>query len=112
MSLDKCPKCNRDKDSRSAICWKCKHGNARTRPKKEPQAGDKRLCPGCKMRYIVGPPLPRDFSSIAISSRTVALLLAAALEFDETAQRETPGMCFSAVDFLDWLRPDLRESAA
>lgn len=77
------------------------------------ELGYERWCPACKMRYRVGPPKAREFSFIGgVDWNTYAYLLAAAREFDETAERLTPREFFTAVDFLDWLKPSLVEVAA
>lgn len=73
----------------------------------------KSWCPNCRMTYRLGAPAKMTFENIEVSPITMAYLLAAALEFDETVEELTPGESFTAVDFMDWLRPILvmRKSA-
>lgn len=70
--------------------------------------GPEKWCPSCRMRFRLGPPARREFHLIVVPTATVSFLLSAAREFDETAEQMTPGECFTATDFVDWVRPSLR----
>jgi hypothetical protein len=48
-----------------------------------------------------------DWFSIGVGKTTMTYLLSAAREFDDTAQELTPDEHFTAVDFMDWLKPFL-----
>lgn len=82
-----------------------------TVPTEIEQKAKEPTCPTCRIRYRVGEPMERDFSFIAVSWNTYAYLLAAALEFDRTTQELTPTECWTAVDFVDWIRDSLVEAA-
>ncbi len=68
---------------------------------------EERWCPNCRMRFRAGPPALEFPAQLSCDKTTFSYLLAAAREFDETAEELTPGECFTAVDFLDWIKPSL-----
>lgn len=65
-----------------------------------------RMCPSCTVRYAMGPPTREFPSEMRMDPVTVQNLEAAARDFDEIAD-EAPDEHFTAVDFLDWIKPDL-----
>ena len=65
-----------------------------------------RMCPSCTLRWIMGAPKREIPSEIRMDPITVQTLEAAARDFDDLAD-DAPDEHYSAVDFIDWIKPDL-----
>ena len=75
-----------------------------------------RICPSCGMRYTLGPPRSyvnsdggADVMLVRVPPQTVHMMMSLAAEFDEQAAKMTPDTCYTAVDFMDWVAPTLKE---
>lgn len=66
------------------------------------------VCYSCKTRFEVGPPRLEPPAELYVSTHLPGVLAAFAREFDETAQELEPDKHYTAVDFIDWLKPSLR----
>jgi hypothetical protein len=66
------------------------------------------VCRACRMRFTVEPPPLREmFGSTRVSSSTVRWLENAARAFDALSD----GDCWTAEDFIAWIRPDMTGGA-
>lgn len=84
-------------------------------------SGKKGRCPSCDARLVYGNPHTVDRWSLNLTQKQINQLLLAAAEFDafhEDMLRQAlrydtePPERASAVEFVDWMTPDILEGAA
>ena len=66
------------------------------------------VCRSCRVRFLVKPPqLHEDYNPVEMAAHSVRWLENAALAFDAESGDE----CFTASDFIAWLKPDIKGHA-